>query len=364
MDHTPLEAFLAYFPKMTPKRFTDSVAILGSVEAVWQAQRKTLITELSWKEDLADAFCMWREELDTKKIEKILAQEGITVITKTDSSYPPLLQTIYDPPFCLFVRGTLDLSDAYPLAVVGTRKCTPYGRQVTEELVSGLVHHGMTIVSGLALGIDAIAHETTLRGHGRTIAVLGSGINDRHVYPAVHRGLANKIVADGGAVISEFPPGTLPSKFTFPRRNRIISGLSLGTLVVEATEKSGALITSSCALEHGREVFAVPHPITTETGTGPNKLIKEGAHMVTSTEDIIDALHLKELELFSQNTKVIPDTPIEASILEHLSREPLHIDELVKQSGLTSKDASSTLTLMEMKGKIRNIGNMHYVLGR
>lgn len=358
------EALLAHFPRMTPKRFADVERTFETPRTFFESNKKTIQKVLPWKEDLIDAFLLWRDDVDEKKIEKILKQEHIATLTKHDDTYPALLKNIYDPPFCLFVRGSLDLTQDYPIAVVGTRKASNYGKQVTQEIVRTLAHHGLTIVSGLALGIDGIAHETTLGASGKTIAVLGSGVNRHHVYPAVHRQLADRIIEQGGAVISEFPPGTLPSKFTFPRRNRIISGLSLGTLVVEAAEKSGALITSSCALDHGREVFAVPHPITSKTGAGPNKLIKDGAHIITAAEDIIDILNLKELETFTQNKDIIPDTPIEASLLKHLSRDPSHVDELIKQSGLTSSEVNSTLTMMEMKGAVRNLGNMQYVVAR
>jgi DNA processing protein len=358
------EALLAHFPKMTPKRFADMMRVFDSPRAFFESDRRTIIDRLPWKEELIDAFIIWRDEVDEKRIEKIFKQESITVLTQEDDDYPPLLKEIYDPPFCLFVRGKLNLKNSYPLAVVGTRKCSLYGRQVTQEIVNELAGHGLTIVSGLALGIDGIAHETTLDAGGKTIAVLGSGINRHHIYPAVHRQLADRIIEKGGAVISEFPPGTLPSKFTFPRRNRIVSGISLGTLVVEAPEKSGALITSSCALDHDREVFAVPHPITSVTGTGPNKLIKEGAHIILNAKDIINILNLKELQTFTQNTIVIPDTPAEAALLEHLSREAIHVDELTKLSELTSREVNSTLTIMEMKGKVKNLGNMQYVVAR
>ncbi len=358
------EALLAHFSKMTPKRFKEMMHAFDSPRVFFEADKKTIQSKLPWKEDLIDSFLLWRDDIDEKKIEKILKQERITVLTKEDDAYPALLKHIYDPPFCLFVRGDLNLTNAYPIAVVGTRKHTAYGKQVTQEIVSTLAQHGLTVVSGLALGIDGIAHEATLTAGGITIAVLGSGINRHHVYPAVHRQLADRIVEHGGAVISEFPPGTLPSKFTFPRRNRIVSGISLGTLVIEAAEKSGALITSSCALDHGREIFAVPHPITSKTGMGPNKLIKEGAHIVTSAEDIIDILNLRELKTFTQNKKIVPDTPAEAALMNHLTRDPSHVDALTKASGLTSSEVNSTLTIMEMKGIVRNIGNMQYVVAR
>jgi len=358
------EALLAHFPKMTVTRFKQGVATFGSADAFFDAETSAIKEKLPWDDNTKHLFLSWREDINPKRIQKILEQEHITVITQKDDAYPPLLQQIYDPPFCLFVRGELQLANQYPIAVVGTRKASSYGRQITQEIVSELSNHGLVVVSGLALGIDGIAHETTLQVGGKTIAVLGSGNNRHHIYPAVHKQLSERIIEKGGAVVSEYPPGSLPSRFTFPRRNRIIAGMTLGTLVVEAAEKSGALITSSYALEHGKEIFAVPHPITSETGFGPNKLIKEGAHMVTSAADIIDILNLNELKTFTQNATIIPDTPQEAAILEHLSREPMHVDELAKQSRLTSREVNSTLTLMEMKGKVRNIGNMHYVIAR
>lgn len=358
------EALLAHFPQMTPKRFTEAVTIFGSADTLLEASKQDIRDHLHWKDDLCTKFLLWRDTLDSGRIEKILKQEQIEIITQEDQAYPPLLKTVYDPPFCLFVRGTLDLSHAYPLAVVGTRKHTPYGTQITQELVSALATHGLTIVSGLALGIDGIAHQTTLDAGGTTIAVLGGGNNTSHIYPSAHRHLAERILTHGGAIISEYPPGALPSAFTFPRRNRIIAGMSLGTLVIEAAEKSGAMITARYALDHGRDIFAVPHPITSNTGVGPHTLIKEGAHMITSAEDIITILNLNELKTFSENTAIVPDSDAEAALLPHLSRTPVHIDDLIKMSRLTSSEVSSTLTIMEMKGKVRNIGSMQYVVAR
>ena len=207
-----IEALFAYFPKMTVKRFREGIATFGSPDAFFYATTNDLRKQLSWDEHLIDLFISWREDLDVQRITKILEQEKITVITQDDEAYPPLLKQIYDPPFCLFVRGTLNLTNQYPLAVVGTRKCSTYGTQITHELVTGLAQHGLTIVSGLALGIDGIAHDATLQAGGTTIAVLGSGINRHHVYPAVHKQLSERIIEKGGAVMSEYPPGSLPSK--------------------------------------------------------------------------------------------------------------------------------------------------------
>ncbi len=356
------EILLAHFPKITTKRYQKLLAAFSSLDEVWEAEFDAL-KKTGWDDSIIHEFLTWKEKIDEQKIQKILDQEGIHAITQDDDEYPELLKQVYDPPFCLFVRGELS-NDTYNLAVVGTRKYTQYGKQMTQELVAPLAEQGITIVSGLALGIDSIAHETTLSSGGKTIAVLGSGINDRHIYPAAHRDLAKRIVASGGAVISEYPPGALPNKYTFPLRNRIIAGMSLGTLVIEAKKKSGALITSTYALDHDREIFTIPHNLTSETGEGPNNLIKSGAKIVMTYEDIIDALNLQDIAQYVTNKDILPDSPQEAKLLEHLTREPVHVDDLIKQSLMSSPEVNATLTMMEMKGKVKNLGNMMYVLSR
>lgn len=356
------EIILSYFPKMTFKRYRQILGLFSSLDNAWQGKFDDY-KKIGWEDGLINEFLKWRGEVDEEKIEKILKQEKIHCLTRDDVEYPPLLKEIYDPPFCLFVRGELKPNE-FTLAVVGPRKFTSYGKQITEELTRDLVAQGITIVSGLALGIDSIAHQATLNANGTTVAVLGTGINRAHVYPACHKQLAEKIIAGGGAIISEYPPGTLPTRFTFPRRNRIIAGMSLGTLVIEAAESSGALITAQCALDYNREVFAVPQNVTSPTALGTNALIKNGAHPVTSAQDIFDALNLHDVKKFIANREIIPDSPTEAVILKYLSREPTHVDQLVKLSGLDSPAVNSTLVLMEMKGKVRNLGGMMYVLSK
>ncbi|HAT03692.1 MAG TPA: DNA-protecting protein DprA [Candidatus Magasanikbacteria bacterium] len=355
------EILLSYFPKITIKRYRELLGIFSSLEEAWDAEFDEL-KKMRWDDNLIHEFLTWREKVDEEKIQTILDHEGIHCITLDMEEYPELLKHIYDPPFCIFARGTL--KNNFNLAVVGTRKYTPYGKQATEELIAELAPKGITIVSGLAFGIDSIAHEATLLHNGTTVAVLGSGINRHHIYPRAHQELSKKIITHGGSIISEYPPGTLPNSFTFPRRNRIIAGMSLGTLVIEAPEKSGALITAECAMENNREVFAIPHNITSRTATGPNNLIKTGAKCVTKAQDIIDTLNLQDIKEYVTNKEVLPDSPTEAQILPHLSREPIHIDELIKKSNLNSQTVNSALVLMEMKGKIRNLGGMMYVLAR
>ena len=356
------EILLAHWPKITVKRHQQLMAFFSSLNNVWTAKSEEL-QKMGWKDELITNFLDWKNNVNEEKIGKILEQENITCVLKDDENYPELLKEIYDAPFCLFTRGKLN-NEGFSLAVVGPRKFSPYGKQITEEIVSELANQGIVIISGLALGIDSIAHSATLQAGGTTVAVLGSGINDRHIYPAKHRGLAENIVNKGGAVISEYPPGALPSKFTFPRRNRIVAGMSLGTLVIEAAEGSGALITAQSALDNNREVFAVPQNITSPNSAGVNQLIKNGAHPVTCAQDIIDALDLKDIKNFISNREIVPDSPAEAKLLEFLSREPIHVDSLVKKTKLDSPSVNATLTLMEMKGKVRNMGGMNYVLSR
>lgn len=356
------EILLSYFPKMTCKRYHDLITKFDNLDNAWQATSDDL-KKIGWEEKLVNEFFDWKNNLREDKIAKILEHENIICLTKDDDNYPEKLKELYDPPFCLFARGELKKDD-FALAVVGTRKYTTYGKQVTEEIVSELVQNGLTIISGLALGIDGIAHEATLQANGRTIAVLGTGINEQHIYPGSHRDLAKRIISSGGAVISEYPPGTLPTRFTFPRRNRIIAGMTLGTLVIEAPEESGSLITAQCALDNGREVFAIPQNITMENSLGTNTLIKNGAHLITSAKDILEILQLQDIKDIVENRAIIPDSPIEAKLLEHLSREPIHVDQLTKNSALDSSTVNATLTLMEMKGKVRNLGGMQYVLGK
>ena len=353
---------LAHFPKITVRRYRNLMAAFSNIDEAWQGSAGDF-KKTGWEDNLAREFLLWRDKLDIEKTQKILDQEQIHCVTMDDPEYPPLLKEIYDPPFCLFVRGDLN-NLTFPLAVVGPRKYSQYGEQVTHEIVAPLARHGITIVSGLALGIDGIAHEATLQAGGRTVAVLGCGNDKYHIQPAAHRLLANQIIESGGAVITEYPPGTLPNTFTFPRRNRIIAGISLGALVVEASEESGSLITAQCALDNGREVFSVPQNITSETAAGSNNLLKMGARLVTSHQDILDALNLHDIKQYVTSRDIVPDSPSEATLISYLSREPVHIDQLIKQSTLDSPTVNSTLTLMEMKGRVRKVGGMMYVLAR
>jgi len=216
---------------------------------------------------------------------------SIQILTTKDKNYPELLKKIYDPPNKLYISGELRKEEKYPIAVVGTRKISNYGQEATRFFVEALAEAGLTIISGLALGVDGLAHRIALEKNARTIAVLGSGLNI--IYPSAHQKLAQEIVESGGAVISEYSPNTGPTKKTFPARNRIVSGLSLGVLVIDAPQRSGALITARTAIEQGREVFVVPGRINDFNSEGCNYLIKMGARLVTNPEEIIEALNVK-----------------------------------------------------------------------
>lgn len=278
------------------------------------------------------------------------------IIRLGDDEYPELLKEIHDPPEELYVRGQLLKEDALALAVVGTRSYTSYGKEITREIVIPLVRAGFTIVSGMARGIDTFAHQSALDAGGRTIAVLGCGIDIP--YPAENSDLYEEI-SRNGAVVSEFPVGMEPTHYTFPRRNRIISGLSRGILVVEAGERSGALITANLALEQNRDLFAVLGSALSQVSVGSNNLIKEGAVPVTSGEDI---LKFYDLELLSETGRreIQFDSEEEQMLYDLLLAGPVVIDELIEQSGLPAPTVASTLAMMEIKGIVRNIGSQEY----
>jgi DNA processing protein len=286
---------------------------------------------------------------------------GIRLVSRDDPSYPPLLAQTAHPPFLLYVRGTLTDNDRWALAVVGTRQASTYGKDVTRKLVTGLVAAGVTIVSGLALGIDAVAHNAALAAGGRTLAVLGSGVDQ--IYPQSNYQLGSTIPQQG-ALVSEYAIGTLPTATNFPPRNRLISGLSLGVLVVEAAPKSGALITAQFAGEQGRDVFAVPGNIFSPRSEGTHRLLKDGAMLVTCVDDILDALNLQSAVVQQEMSAIMPETPTEAALLALVEDEPQHIDELRRQSGLNMPEVSSTLALLELKGLVRQVAGMQYVLAR
>ena len=283
--------------------------------------------------------------------------DNIQYITLDDTRYPPLLRQISDPPKGLYVRG--NLQDVPCISIVGTRRSTSYGRRAAQEIVSDLVVAGLGIVSGLALGIDGEVHKATLDAGGYTIAILGTGIDEATIYPREHLKLAHQILESGGALVSENPPGSPSFKYAFPRRNRLIAGWSPATLVIEANESSGSLITARLALDDNREVLAVPGSIWSDVSLGCNRLLSLGAKVCMSAQDVIDVLKLDRPELVSQVRASLPLTAEESNLLSHISGH-IHIDDLATQSGLNSATASAHLSLLEMKGYVAQLGGQFW----
>jgi DNA processing protein len=327
----------------------------------------------AWKASAGD---LKKSGLDSKTVENVvnlrtritpdeemdsLKKYKVRVLTCDSPAYPQRLKEIYDYPPVLYIRGDLLTEDECCLAVVGTRRATVYGRQVTEEIVTDLARNGITIVSGLARGIDSVAHRAALEAGARTLAVFACGLDI--VYPAENAKLARDIM-EHGALISEYPLGTKPKADNFPRRNRIMSGLSLGVLVIEAGESSGALITANQALEQNREVFAIPGSILSPASRGTNHLIQEGAKLVRNYVDILEELNLTIMAQQLEMKELLPVDETESLLLKQLSREPTHIDDICRHSGLAAASVGSVLTMMELKGMVKQVGGMNYVLAR
>ena len=334
----------------------------GSLEAAWKAPADAL-RAAGLPPKALENFLRIRRDCDLDLILKNLDGQGIQVMTWDDENYPRRLREIDQPPPVLYISGSIAAEEEWSVAVVGTRRVTPYGRQVTEELATFLAQQRITVVSGLARGVDRIAHESALKAGGRTIGVLGSGVD--RIYPPEHKKLAEQMALQG-AVISDYAPGTPPDSVNFPPRNRIISGLTLATVVVEAGETSGALITASFAANQGRDVFAVPGGIYAPQSKGTNRLIRDGARPLLKFEDVLEELHLQLGQVVEKQAarEMLPGDMFEARLLHVLADEPQHVDEICVQSGLPIDQVSATLTVMELKGMVRQVGGMNFTLIR
>lgn len=332
------------------------------LERAWHADGREL-GRAGLPQKAIDAFFRQRQDIEPERERERLHKEQVSILTWCDPAYPPLLREIDAPPPVLYLKGKLAEADLFSLAVVGTRSADDYGRQVTERLVTELIGGKITIVSGLALGIDTLAHEAALNANGRTLAVQACGLNI--VYPAKNARLARRIVESGqGALLSEYPLDVRPESGSFPARNRIISGLSQGVLVVQAGERSGALITASFALKQGRDVFAIPGSIFSSRSLGTNRLIRDGAQLVLEVRDILNALNLFMLPQQREIEQMLPENAEEQALLALLSHEPLHIDQLILESGLPAPTVTSTLTMLELKGAVKSTSGMKFVLTR
>lgn len=361
MNDSELKYWLAFseINRLGPKRFSFMRQNFPNLEIAWKASPLDLLNA-GLNEKIIEEMVILRCDIDPNALLEKIKAADVSVVTITDPAYPKLLKEIYNPPFVLYYKGNLAAANEQTIAVVGTRKFTHYGKNVTTQIVAELAKQNFCIVSGLAIGIDSLAHLAALKNGQHTIAVLASGLDDENIYPSINRSLLKDILKGGGLVVSEYPLGRPPLRHNFPARNRIISGLSLGTLIVEAGETSGSLITASFSLEQNREVFAIPGALDSPCSVGTNELIKRGAKMVTNVNDILEELNIKKINELEKREDAIPDTPEEATLLKYLAAAPLHINDLVAITELTITEVSATLMLLEMKGKARNLGNMVY----
>ncbi len=341
-----------------PVRMAALEQHFDSLAEAWSADRSAL-REAGLDQRALTELETRRAQIDpAAELERVTAS-GLSAVSHHDPSYPRRLREVPDPPALLYVRGTLSERDEWSLAIVGTRRPTPYGLQVTRQLTLELADAGLTIVSGLARGIDAIAHETALERGARTIAVVAGGLDK--VYPPEHKDLAKRIVAQGGAIVSEYPLGRTSRAEHFPRRNRIIAGLTLGTLVTEASEKSGTWHTVNSALDYNREVFAVPGPITSAQSSGANQIIKTAhAKLVTSVDDISSELQLGPIERQATLTEQLPEDPTEAALLALIGPEPIHVDFLARAADMPVHEVTAALATLELKGMIHEVGSLTY----
>ncbi len=353
---------LRLIPDIGAARLARLMAHFESAEALWLEPDAGLM-RLDLPTDLLRHFCASRRKIDLAGEMAKVERAGAKLVTLEDDAYPQLLRSLPDRPPLLYVRGELTAADEKCLAVVGTRKASAYGRDVAFHLSHQLAQADITIVSGLAHGIDAAAHRGALRANGRTIAVVATGID--RTYPREHADLAEEIAATG-AIISEMPLGAAPLGKNFPQRNRMISGMSLGALVAEAPAKSGAMNTVKHANDQGREVFAVPHNIFSKTGQGCNILLQEGAVLVRHVDDILDELQVSHLseQTRIQTEEVAPGDEKEDAVFQLLGADPIHVDVIVRQTRLPTAKVMSALTMLELKGLVESAGTMQYCRAR
>jgi DNA processing protein len=343
-----------------PARLDKLLTVFGDIEDAWNAKELDL-EQSGLSPSLVQELVETRKSLDLDEEMESLREAGFQVITWQDSKYPERLREINAPPPVLYCWGEMESRDRWAAALVGTRQVTPYGRTVTEDLAAALAANGVTVVSGMARGIDGIAHASALEAGGRTVAVLGSGLDQ--IYPPEHSHLAERI-SQTGAVISDYPLGTKPEGRNFPPRNRIISGLVLAVVIVEAGEGSGALITADFAAEQGRELFAVPGSIYSPMSRGTNRLIRAGARPLNAVDDLLEGLNLELVTRQEQIDLELPEDETERRVYKSLSRDPIHIDEIQVRCGLAASEVTAALAMLEIKGRVQQVGGMQYVRAR
>ncbi|MFH1171741.1 MAG: DNA-processing protein DprA [bacterium] len=357
LDESAYTLGLTRLPSFGAVRLRKLLSLFGSAEALWRANRKefcSLDVPFAWSSVLIKE----RSDINLEQEVRKYHNAGITFLPCADPRFPDLLKEIPDAPIGIYVRGEL-FKAPLTLAVVGTRRLTSYGSHMTNEIVQDLASVGVTIVSGLALGIDGVAHTAALEAGGRTVAVLACGLDD--LYPHTHAGLAHRMVEHGGAVISEFPLGTPSLKHHFPIRNRIIAGCSSGVLVTEAPKKSGALLTAKLGLDYNRDIFALPGPVTSETSVGTNHLIRDGAMLIECAQDILEHYHLTAPKM---DEPLAALTETEQILLAQIGREPLTVDQIQNRCRLNTSVINATLLCLQMKGWIVQIDPLHYLRNR
>ena len=348
---------VSVFTYFGPARVRLLISYFKTAKKIWSATEKTL-SELGLSEKKVKEFVEFRNNFNIEQYFMRMKKLGIKTTTFIDNGFPEALKGLEGSPVNLYYRGTLNGLRGNSVAIVGTRKMTSYGREVTERFSSELASFGITIISGLARGVDTVAHKSCIATGGITVAVLGNGLD--MVYPPENKDLAEEIIKKDGAVISEYPLGYPAIPVNFAIRNRIVSGLANCVLVIEGAEKSGTLLTASHAAEQGKTVFAVPGQITSPLSGAPLYLLKNGAKMATETKDILDELDMDIKVDKEKMEKIVPSSPEESKLIEILENEPLYLDELVRISGCRTSEISARLTIMEMKGMVRNIGGGKY----
>ncbi|TFH34821.1 MAG: DNA-protecting protein DprA, partial [Anaerolineales bacterium] len=345
-EETSFWLAFSHVPGVGSVRITRLLDAFGSLERAWHVDAQAL-RSAGIGPKTTQSILRVRSELNLEDALARVHQLGVRIITLVSADYPEALRHIQGPPAWLFVKGGLLESDRFAVAMVGTRRASAYGKAITEDLASELASMGLTIISGLARGIDAIAHQAALSAEGRTLAVLGSGIDQ--IYPSEHRRLAGQI-CEHGALVSEYPPGTLPEGHHFPARNRIIAGLAMGVIVIEAAERSGALITADFAAEQGKDVFAVPGDINRKTSRGTNRLIQDGAHPLLAAVDVMEILNLRPFEIGSSEQTDMPGDEVQVVLLKLLGEAPAHIDVLYQKTGLPIHEIQAALSMLELRG--------------
>lgn len=348
-------------PALTPRRMAILLDRFASPEAIWRATEEDFAALPEFAAVAGKVASGRSEEGLDRELERAEV-EGIRIVTLLDPDYPLTLRAIETPPAVLYLKGERAIDTARTIAIVGTRRASRYGRSVAERLGEDLGRVGITVVSGLALGIDSAAHRGALKAQGTTVAVLGSGL--LRLYPASNRSLAEEIAARG-LLVSEYPLETPPAKWTFPQRNRVLSGIARGVVVVEAPKRSGALITARLALEEGREVFAVPGNVTSLASVGTNRLIKDGAKLVEGGADVLaefpDLATLIRTTATERERKVTSLTPAERRIYDLVSLEPIHMDDIIARGELTPSEVAHALLVLQMEDLIQEAEGRRYI---